>query len=544
MKRSAVISEITAFLLLVALIGAFLFIRQIRHEEPVIKSITPEIGNPGDILELQGIRFGESRSSTGPVKPLGSSVFIGDRRLVISDYLLWSDEKIRIRLPDDIRSGFVMIENKKGFSNKFLFTSRQEIPVTVEDTVIRGTPYISGLTADSPSIGDEIVIEGKGFGFEQGTGKVFFSLIVPEEKVSGLGIREFTPEFAEYSYVDWSDTAIRLRIPDGAVSGNIYVLTDRGKSNYFYLDMNENQMGKSYVSPAGYEITYDIELFNPGVETDNTLSLWVPHFISRPEQRIIESSSGETPEISGYRDTMLYRFTGEKIGSGLILGNSSIFERYETKTSVTPSRVRRDYRKDSVFYRNYTREEFLIPVEAPEIAIELKKISVNNNPYTTCRNIYNHICRILTKDENWGENDVLASLEKKKGDSYAYSILFTAMARKAGIPARPVAGFYVPEDHKTVRHFWAEFFIPGIGWIPVDPFLGDSKDKSAYYFGNQDSSHIVFSKGIVNLPILNPAGHRMFRDKMYYLQNVYAETLGQDEYLDVDWKDLKILSWW
>ena len=544
MKRSTV-SEIAAFLLLFALIGAFLFVRYIQNEEPVISGITPEIGNPGDILEIEGIRFGDAESDRGiRKKPLGTSVFIGDRRLVISDYLLWSNEKIRIRLPEDIRSGFVRIQTNRGTSNRFLFTSRQEIPVTVEASASHNVPYITGVTAELPSIGDEIIIEGSGFGFEQGKGKVFFSLISPEEKVSGIGIREFAPGFAEFSYINWSDSAIRLRVPDGAVSGNIHVLTDRGKSNYFYLDIKDNQAGKTYVSPAGYEVSYDVELFNPGVELENSLSLWLPHFVSCPEQRIIEVSSSETPEISDYMDTMLYKFYGDGIRSGLILKNSSVFERYEIKTSITPAKVRRDYNKESVFYRNYTKPEFLIPVDAPEIAVELKKISVNNNPYTTCRNIYNHITRVLTKDNESEGTDVIADLKRKKGDSYTYAILFTAMARKAGIPTRPVAGFFVDAEQNAVRHFWAEFFIPGLGWIPVDPNLGDSADKSSYYFGNLDASHIVFSKGTLNLPLLSPSGRRIFREKMYYLQNCYAETTGHDEYMDVDWKDLKILSWW
>jgi hypothetical protein len=48
-------------------------------------------------------------------------------------------------------------------------------------------------------------------------------------------------------------------------------------------------------------------------------------------------------------------------------------------------------------------------------------------------------------------------------------------------------------------HFWAEFYIPHYGWIPVDANYGDVqvkdfKDRS-FYFGNLDNRHIAFSRG-------------------------------------------------
>ena len=66
------------------------------------------------------------------------------------------------------------------------------------------------------------------------------------------------------------------------------------------------------------------------------------------------------------------------------------------------------------------------------------------------------------------------------GQSVEISLLFVAMCRSIGIPARPVFG--VRLDHSRLfaclsasgnieadRHCRAEFYSPGYGWVPVDP---------------------------------------------------------------------------
>ena len=44
-------------------------------------------------------------------------------------------------------------------------------------------------------------------------------------------------------------------------------------------------------------------------------------------------------------------------------------------------------------------------------------------------------------------------------------------------------------------HNWAEFYVEGIGWIPVDPTMGDKNDsRKQYYFGAMDNARLCVSK--------------------------------------------------
>lgn len=519
MQVKRLVSEIFAVLVFIGLLGVYVYFQHLQVETPEITSITPEIGNPGDILEIQGLRFGENQDSSERKKPYNCSVFIGSRRLVLSDYLFWSDEKIEIKLPSDIKSGRLWVETEKGKSNAMLFTNRQEIPVTVSAFHAPGMPYIDQVSGQDPSIGDTIVIRGSGFGYEQGSGYVLFPLKAPENGMTGGEVREFAPSYGEYAYESWSDTEIRMSIPDGATAGSICVVTASGKSNSFHLEMYEPKNQKQYVSPAGYQVEYDLEVHNFGSDKENTVHVWMPDFITDPEQRNTETASDRQPNLASYRDTNLYSFQGRELDPTVTVHNTAIFQRYSIKPEIDTSDIRRDYKTNSEFYKNYTKDEQIITRNASGADRELKRVPASKNPYLMSRNIYNQVIGL------------------KRDSSLEYAMLFTYMARRSGIPARPVSGFLVDKDNHARLHYWAEFFIMGIGWLPVDPL-----NKN---FASLGADHVTFSRGTVELPQINPAGFILEpKYHLYALQNIYSEVVGSHDTVAVQWTDMNIVSRW
>ena len=92
------------------------------------------------------------------------------------------------------------------------------------------------------------------------------------------------------------------------------------------------------------------------------------------------------------------------------------------------------------------------------------------------RAIYDWTCENTYRDPDTrgcGKGDVCALLKKPGGKCTDISSVFVALARAAGVPAREIFGIRLgkkaEEDITGWQHCWAEFYLPGYGWVPADP---------------------------------------------------------------------------
>ena len=83
-------------------------------------------------------------------------------------------------------------------------------------------------------------------------------------------------------YVSWSNIEIALRVPDGAVSGNVLVTSDKGTSNASYFVVNKGAGNKTYSSPRKYSLQYSMDVKCTQANGDNTLYLWMPTILLTP----------------------------------------------------------------------------------------------------------------------------------------------------------------------------------------------------------------------------------------------------------------------
>lgn len=114
------------------------------------------------------------------------------------------------------------------------FTRTPFIPLLVLALLI-GVLYTSiRISGESPAIdrispavaypGDQLTISGKHFGTSRGRSHVSIAGVVPTTA----------------AYQQWTDTSIRLTIPDNITSGLVYVITDHGKSEGALLTNKQN----------------------------------------------------------------------------------------------------------------------------------------------------------------------------------------------------------------------------------------------------------------------------------------------------------------
>lgn len=174
---------------------------------------------------------------------------------------------------------------------------------------------------------------------------------------------------------------------------------------------------------------------------------------------------------------------------------------YEIAAQVDPNAIQ-PYDKESPLYKLYTRPETFIESADPQIVAVADRVAGGEeNPYLLARKFYEHI--VITAHYRLVGKGLLgakALLVNGEGECGDYASLFIALARAKGIPARSVVGYWAITGIEQT-HVWAEFYIEGVGWIPVDPMIGQqSSSNREYYFGHMDNQRVILHKGF-NVPM-------------------------------------------
>lgn len=139
---------------------------------------------------------------------------------------------------------------------------------------------------------------------------------------------------------------------------------------------------------------------------------------------------------------------------------------------LIPAKIRRRYLADGAKYR----------LRHPAIQKAVKAaVGREKNPYWMARKIYRYVHEKMYYKLAGGWNVAPRVLARGSGSCSEYSFVFIALCRAAGIPARYVGAVVVRRDAASwddVYHRWVEIYLPGFGWLPVDPSRGDKKSEA------------------------------------------------------------------
>jgi transglutaminase-like putative cysteine protease len=280
----------------------------------------------------------------------------------------------------------------------------------------------------------------------------------------------------------------------------------------------------------------------------------VPQVVSGPDQREIQLVSQEPDalfeDVGGVK---IFQLRDLAPGQSYAVTQNVMFDSYSIQTRVNPANLPRGYDTSTRLYKKYTAADFVVISNHPRIKQLAQSILKNTRiPYNQAQAVYNWILERLQPTEGSGEADILQAVDARKGGSYAYAVLFCALTRAAGIPSRPVAGYVIDAGRRAFRHYWAEFYVEGIGWIPVDPLLGEGSLRvgypgtdfrpQEYYFGNLDAGHAAFSRGVILLNPMKPEGRAIRRSDVPSLQSIHEEAAGNLFGYSAAWSDLQILG--
>ena len=548
------------FLCLLCL-GIVSFITFEAKKLPAIRSLSPAVGSAGDVMTIQGEHFGEERGTSDYVE-------IGGSRLTAQGYLSWTDTQIRIVLPTNVQDGLVIVATKNGRSKPGFFANEAGIPVAVPPDTQTSLPVITAITPQAGSYGTLMTIRGTNFGTVRGSGAVFFSANRDDASqatfTSGVETDspgEFTPQFipaseTNYDYEYWSDGEIRVRIPDGATDGSLFVRTEKGASNALKAEIRLPAGTKSYTGRRTYVLQMTEDLEDLDSKNTTSVTLRVPRPLVTAAQPMADLTECKPePVIANYKNTIIHQVELARASNRKVkFSQQFVVAVYTVQTDVNAKKVRPFSEKSRVLYRATTQPDSLIQSNDEAVAAKAKEIvGKETNPYLQAKLVYDYMLdaydfpsRLSRENES-----ALDLLRKEQGDAYDFAVLYTTLVRALGIPCLPVSGILVDADLHVQPHWWSEFYIEQFGWIPVDVALAkglDYKafkpldDARAFYFGNLDSQHIAFSRGwnevkpaLVNSKIVR-------RTKSYAFQSIWEESSEGKVNYSTLWNDPVVLG--
>jgi len=262
-------------------------------------------------------------------------------------------------------------------------------------------------------------------------------------------------------------------------------------------------------------VTVDVDL---SAQEKGETRLWLPYPVSDRDQQIsnvnVTGDYGEsgvyTEQVNG---TPILYAHWEKGAQSRKLTLTFAVERQEV--------LRRELLREEQAWNRADFAPFLAATSLGPIDGEVKKLadSITKGKKTVlakARAIYDWTCENTYRDPNTrgcGKGDVCALLQKPGGKCTDISSVFIALCRAAGVPAREIFGIRLgkkeTEDITTWQHCWAEFFLPGYGWVPVDPAdvrkamlaekleLNDPKtiEHRKYFWGGIDPYRVKLAVG-------------------------------------------------
>ena len=532
--------RVACFLAVAAIAISIVVIIGLRNKPvPEIEEIIPPVGSPGDVIVIKGKNFGEIRDM--------SYVEFAGSRLTASSYISWQDDTIKLVLPSNIQDGLVVVGVKNQRSKPALFANEVDIPVPVTQSFQTTKPVISSLSSSKLGIGSLLTIYGNNFGSSRGQSKVYFTSDY-DRAVSGASfltstIKTTNTVFAcdfddDYEY--WNNNEIRVRVPDGAYSGVVFVDTGRERSDSVELTITANAGTKSYNGKKVYLVQYSADISDVVTSDISTITLRCPVPVTSPSQPSLEFTEiTPAPVLQNYQNCIIHQITKNRNNlPKSVFRQSFAVSVCEINTDVKAAGVGSYKNMNQTLYEKYTKADDVVASDSEAIiSLANEIVGKETNAYKKAQLIYKYMLDNYSVLDKVRKNDAdpLDMLKKASGDAYDYAVIFAALARAAGIPALVDSGILIGQDLSTQAHWWNEIYLYEFGWLPIDVALADGLeykswnentdlDAELYYFGNLDSHHIAFSRGYNDIKPFAQDNKTVKYPKSFALQSIWEEA--------------------
>lgn len=350
------------------------------------------------------------------------------------------------------------------------------------------------------------------------TGDIRLSALTPFGSPTGIAFCASTSERGPDGgadeeptcYLSYADEEAYIRDDPNAADPFQLTFRDRTFIHPLYLHHNTEA---HYTLSNGYlaEISYVEELLPlDAVSLDNVeWRIALPADTPRQKVRHVEPIGHPfTEEIQAGQRVAVYRFDTLKPFQAGLVGWKATVEMYSIKYTLTPQTVEAAPPLPESFQAKYLIDDDELSMDTETIKLAAKEaVGTETNLLRKALKIRNYVYDRLSYGIQPKIDTPDIALERGIASCGEYVGILLALFRLNGIACRTIGRYKCPKTPELrnvplspdFNHVWLEFYIPDIGWLPMESNVDDTTDGGPYpnrFFMGLAWYHAELGKGI------------------------------------------------
>jgi len=344
---------------------------------------------------------------------------------------------------------------------------------------------------------------------DRATGTVQLSALTPYSSPTGITFYQPAGAQEPTCYIVYADEEPYIR--DNPNSESPYELTFRDRTFIHPLYLHTNA-AEHYTLSNGFlvEISYVEELLplEAVALTNVEWRIALPANTLRQRVRHVEPVGHPfTLEEQNGQQVAVFRFDQMQPFQGGLLGWKATVEMYSLKYSLTPDDIDAELPLPSEFQR-YLVDDDELAMDTPTIQQAAREgAGTETNVLRKMLRIRNYVYDRLSYSIQPKIDTPDVALDRGTASCGEYVGILLALARLNGIACRTIGRYKCPL-HPEYRHLplepdfnhvWLEFYVPGIGWLPMESNVDDVIERGPYpqrFFMGLAWYHTELGKGI------------------------------------------------
>ena len=347
------------------------------------------------------------------------------------------------------------------------------------------------------------------FCLDLATGKTRFSALTPFSSPTGIA---FYPQENGQSvcYVSYADEEPYIRDDPNAVDP--FQLTFRDRTFIHPLFIHHLPKTKQTLS-NGYlvELSYAEEML-PLEELSLSDAEWriaLPADTPRQKVRHVEAIGHPfTEEIKDGQRIAVFKFDHIAPYQAGLVGWKALVEMYSIKHNLAPDDVEAAPPLSDEFQAKYLIDDDELMMDTPIIqAAAVEAVGTETNILRKMLKIRNYVYDRLSYGIQPKIDTPDIALARGTASCGEYVGILLALARLNGIACRTIGRYKCPQfpEKKNLplepdfNHVWLEFYVPGVGWLPMESNVDDVIDQGPYptrFFMGLSWYHTELGKGV------------------------------------------------